>query len=38
MLKSNLCGYCDTYILVKGRIAIIIAVSDAAARQVDKRI
>ena len=37
MLKSNLCGYCDTYILVKGRIAITIAVSDAAARQVCER-
>ena len=33
MLKSSLCNYSDTYILVKGTIAI--AGDDAAARQAD---
>ena len=37
MLKSSLCDYIDAYILVKGRITITGAGSDAAARQADKR-
>ena len=38
MLKSNLCcNYCDSYILVKGRITITGEGADAAVRQVDKR-
>ena len=35
MLKSSLCDYSDTYILVKGTITI--AGDDAAARQADER-
>ena len=37
MLKSTLCDYGDTYILVKGSIAITGAGDDAAARQADER-
>ena len=37
MLKSSLCDYSDTYILVKGKITIAGKVADAAARQVDER-
>ena len=37
MLKSSLCDYSDTYILVKGTIAITGAGADAAARQADAR-
>ena len=37
MLKSSLCGYSDTYILVKGTITITGAGADAAARQADER-
>ena len=37
MLRSNLCDYADSYILVKGTIAITGAGDDAAARQADKR-
>ena len=37
MLKSSLCDYIDAYILVKGRITIIGAGDDAAARQADER-
>ena len=37
MLRSNLCGYGDSYILVKGTITITGAVDDAAARQADER-
>ena len=37
MLKSLLCDYSDTYILVKGRITITGAGADAAARQADER-
>ena len=38
MLKSSLCDYIDAYILVKGKIAIIGAGDDAAARQADEEI
>ena len=37
MLKSSLCDYSDTYILVKGKITIAGAGADAAARQADER-
>ena len=37
MLKSSLCDYSDTYILVKGKITITGEGDDAAARQADKR-
>ena len=37
MLKSSLCDYSDTYILVKGTITITGAGDDAAARQADER-
>ena len=37
MLKSSLCGYSDTYILVKGTITITGAGADATARQADER-
>ena len=37
MLRSNLCDYADSYILVKGTITITGAGNDAAARQADKR-
>ena len=37
MLKSSLCGYSDTYILVKGKITITGAGADEAARQADER-
>ena len=37
MLKSSLCDYSDTYILVKGTITIAGARADAAARQADER-
>ena len=35
MLKSSLCDYSDTYILVKGTITITGAGADPAARQAD---
>ena len=37
MLRSNLCDYADSYILVKGTITIIGAGDDAAARRADER-
>ena len=37
MLKSSLCDYSDSYILVKGKITITGAGDDAAARQTDER-
>ena len=37
MLKSSLCDYSDSYILVKGKITITGAGDDAAARQADER-
>ena len=37
MLKSSLCHYSDSYILVKGKITIAGAGDDAAARQADER-
>ena len=37
MLRSNLCDYPDSYILVKGTITITGAGDDAAARQADER-
>ena len=37
MLKSGLCDYSDTYIIVKGTVTITGAVADAIARQADKR-
>ena len=37
MLRSNLCDYADSYVLVKGTITITGAGNDAAARQADKR-
>ena len=37
MLKSSLCDYSDAYILVKGKITIVGAGNDAAARQADER-
>ena len=38
MLKSSLCDYSDSYILVKGKITITGAGDDAAARQADERV
>ena len=38
MLKSRLCDYSDSYILVKGTITITRAGTDAAARQADETI
>ena len=37
ILRSNLCDYADSYILVKGGITITGAGDDAAARQADER-
>ena len=37
MLRSNLCDYADSYILVKGTITITGAGDAAAARQADER-
>ena len=37
MLRSNLCDYADSYILVKGTITITGARDDAAAIQADER-
>ena len=37
MLRSNLCDYADSYILVKGTITITGAGDDAAARRADER-
>ena len=37
MLRSNLCDYVDSYILVKGTITITGAGNNDAARQVDER-
>ena len=37
MLRSNLCDYADSYILVKGTITITGAGDDADARQADER-
>ena len=37
MLRSNLCDYADSYILVKGTLAITGAGDDAAARRADER-
>ena len=37
MLKSSLCDYSDTYILVKGKITITGAGADLVARQADER-
>ena len=37
MLRSNLCDYADSYILVKGTITITRAGDDVAARQADER-
>ena len=37
MLRSNLCDYADSYILVKGTITITGAGDDVAGRQADKR-
>ena len=37
MLKSSLCDYSDAYILLNGRITIIGAEDNAAARQADER-
>ena len=37
MLRSNLCHYVDTYILVKETITIIGAGDDDAAKQADER-
>ena len=37
MLRSNLCGYADAYILVKGTITITGARDDDAAKRLDER-
>ena len=37
MLRSNLCDYADSYILVKGTVTITGHGADAAARQADER-
>ena len=37
MLRSNLCDYADSYVLVKGTITITGEGADAAARQADER-
>ena len=36
-IKSSLCDFSDSYILVKGKITITGSVADAAARQTDER-
>ena len=36
MLRSNLCDYADSYILVKGTVTITGAGDDAAARRADE--
>ena len=38
MLRSSLCDYADTYMVVKGKIAITGAGDDTATRQADERI
>ena len=38
MLRSNLCDYADSFILVKGTITITGAGDNAAARQADEEI
>ena len=37
MLRSNLCDYADSYILVKGTITITGEGADAAAERADER-
>ena len=37
MLKSSLCDYSDSYVLVKGTITVAEAGDDAAVRQADER-
>ena len=37
MLKSGLCDYSDAYILAKGKITVMGAGADLAARQADER-
>ena len=37
ILRSNLCDYADSYILVKGKITVTGAGDDAAARRADER-
>ena len=37
MLRSNLCDYADTYILVNGRITITGGGDDGVARRTDER-
>ena len=37
MLRSNLCDYADSYILVKGTITITEAGDDRAMRRADER-
>ena len=37
MLRCNLCDYADSYILVKGTIAVIGEGVDAAAERADER-
>ena len=37
MLRSNLCDYADSYILVKGTKTITVQGDDAAARQANER-
>ena len=37
MLRSSLCDYADSYILVKGTITITVAGNDDAAKQADER-
>ena len=37
MLRSNLCGYTDAYILVKGAITVAGAGNDDAAKRIDER-
>ena len=36
MLRSNLCDYADSYILVKGTITITAESADAAAERADE--
>ena len=36
MLRSNLCGYADSYIVIKGTIIITGAGDDAVARRADE--
>ena len=38
MLRSNLCGYADAYILVKGTITVTGVGNDDAAKQADEEI